>query len=161
MGVALDGRAVALDHALEAVALADAGDVDELAGGEHVGLHLRAHLILGAVLELELLQDFFQLGDAGLFLVAGLRLGELALRNSLVTQLNGLIAVLLSALLLHDGAGAGLDHRNGDHASGFIEDLGHADLFADDRFFHTGTSSYFKRLLVGGVAQWAGIAPAT
>ena len=70
-------------------ALADAGHVHTVAGGEHVSLQLVAHLVLGAILQAELLEDLLKLGDAGLLLVAGLRLGELALGNGLVTQLNG------------------------------------------------------------------------
>ena len=142
VGHALDGGAVALNNALEAVALADAGDVHAVARGKDVGLQLVAHLVLGAVLQSELLQDLLELLDAGLLLVAQLGLGELALGDGLITQLNGLIAILLGGLLLHHSAGAGLDHGHGDHAASFIEDLGHADLFADDRFLHVGFSSY-------------------
>ena len=128
VGHALDGGAVALNNALEAVALADAGDVHAVARGKDVGLQLVAHLVLGAVLQSELLQDLLELGQTCLLLMADLRLGELALGNSLITQLNGLIAILLGGLLLHHSAGAGLDHGHGDHAASFIEDLGHADL---------------------------------
>ena len=141
VGVALDGRAVALDNALEAVALAGAGHVHVVAGGEDVGGEHVAHLILGAVLQGELLQNLLVLGEAGLFLVADLGLGKLALRNLLKPQLNGLVAILLGGLLLHHGAGAGLDQGDGHHPAGFIEDLGHADLFADDRFLHWDVSS--------------------
>ena len=73
--------------------------------------------------------------------MAQLRFGELALGNLLITQLNGLVAILLGGLLLHHGAGAGLDQGDGHHPAGFIEDLGHADLFADDRFLHWDVSS--------------------
>ena len=130
--------AVALNDALVAVALADAGHVHKVAGGEGVSGDFVAHVVLLAVLQGELLQHLLELGDASLLLVAGLGLGELALGDGLESQLNGLIAVLLGSLLLHHGAGAGLDHGHGDRVSGFIEDLGHADLFADDRFLHIG-----------------------
>ena len=110
--------AVALDDALIAVALADAGDIHPVAGGEDIRLQLVAHLVLGAVVQT-----------------------ELALLNLAEPHLHGLVSVLLGGLLLHHGAGAGLDHGDGDHMAGLIEDLGHADLFSDDRFFHIGVSS--------------------
>ena len=127
---------MALDDALVAVALADAGHVHKVAGGEHVSVQLVADLVLAAILQRELLQDLLELLDAGLLLMAQLGLGELALGDGLVTQLNGIVAILLGGLLLHHGAGAGLDQGDGHHAAGLIEDLGHADLFADDRFLH-------------------------
>ena len=145
------GSTVALNNALVAVALADAGDVHAVARGEHVSLQLVADLVLGAVVQTELLQDLLELGHAGLLLMADLGLGELALSNRLITQLNGLIAILLGGLLLHHGAGAGLDHGHRDHVASFIEDLGHADLFADDRFLHVGFSSY--------IGYWLGELP--
>ena len=69
-----------------------------------------------------------------------LRLGELALGHVLVAQLNGVVAVLLLGLLLHDGAGARLDDGDRDHVARFIEDLRHADLLADDGLFHVSSS---------------------
>ena len=130
--------AVALNNALIAVALADAGHVHTVAGGEDLGGELVAHLVLGAVVQTELFEHLLELSHTGLLLVAGLGLGELALSNGLITQLNGLIAILLGGLLLHHSAGPGLDHGHRDHAASLIEDLGHADLFADDRFLHVG-----------------------
>ena len=91
-----------------------------------------------ALIVVGLLEDLLQLLQSGLLLVAQLGLGELALRNGLITQLNGLIAILLGGLLLHHSAGAGLDQGDGNHLASLIEDLGHADLFADDRFLHVG-----------------------
>ena len=81
VGLLQAGGAVALDDALVAVALADAGHVHTVAGGEDVGLELVAHLVLGAVVQTELLQDLLELGHAGLLQVAQLGLGELALGN--------------------------------------------------------------------------------
>src|SRR5699024_10715981 len=81
VGVALDCGAVALNNALVAVALADAGHVHTVAGGEDLGGELVAHLVLGAVVQTELLQNLLELGHAGLLLVADLGLGELALSN--------------------------------------------------------------------------------
>ena len=151
MGLLQAAGTVALDNALVAVALADAGHVHEVAGGEHVSVQLVADLVLAAILQRELLEHLLELLDAGLLLVAQLGLGELALGDGLITQLNGVVAILLGGLLLHHGAGAGLDQGDGHHMAGFIEDLGHADLFADDRFLHL--DFLLERLLVGRVGR--------
>ena len=128
--------AMALNDTLVTVTLADAGDVDELALGEDVGGQDIAHVVLRAILQSELLQDLLQLLNAGLLLMADLGLGQVLLLSVLETQLNGLIAILLGGLLLHDGAGTGLNQGDGHHTAGLIEDLGHADLLTDDRFLH-------------------------
>ena len=151
--------AVALDDAGVALTFADAGDVHAVALGEGVHLDLVAHVHAGGAGELELLQVLLA-SLARLLEMSDLGLGELLLGNVLEAQLHGLIAVLFSRLLLHHGAGPRLDHGDGDDAAGFIEDLGHAHFLADDRLFHSVTSSLL-RLLVGRGAHWAGIAPPT
>ena len=120
------------------MALAGSGDVHEVPGGKGVSLDDVAHAQFGGVLQVELLQVLLG-GHARLVQVAQLRLGELALRNVLEAQLHGLVAVLLSRLLLHDHAGARLDDRDGDHMAVLVKNLGHAHFFADDRF-HVGSS---------------------
>ena len=126
-------RAPALDDAGITVALAGAGDVDEIAAGEGVRLDDRAELKLAGVVKRELAQIFLG-SDARLFQVAHLALGELALRHVAIAELDRFIAVLFSGLLLRHDARAGLDHGDRDHVAGFVEDLRHADFFADDRF---------------------------
>src|SRR5699024_1840000 len=103
-----------------------------------------AHVELGGVIQLELLQDAQDL--AGLLAVAHLGLGQLALGNFLKSQLNGGVAVLFLGLLLHHGAGACLDDSDRDDLAGFIEDLGHAQLLADNGLLHVYSS--LIRLLV-------------
>ena len=63
-------------------------------------------------------------------------------------QLNGIVAILGFRLLLCDGAGASLDHCYGNHLTGLIEDLRHADLLADDCFLQL--QFYFLLKLVVG-----------
>ncbi|EJX06461.1 hypothetical protein, secreted [gut metagenome] len=53
-----------------------------------------------------------------------------------VTQLHSLIAVALDGFFLHDSAGAGLDDGHRYNLAVFIEQLSHAQLFADDTFLH-------------------------
>ena len=132
--------AVTLDDAGVALALADAGAVHMIALGEHVGPDDIAHVDGGAVVQAELLEHLQGL-SARLGQVAQLRLGELALGDGLEAHLHGLIAVVLEGLLLHHGAGAGLDDGHGDDLAVGVKDLRHADLFADDCLFHLVFSS--------------------
>ena len=73
-------------------------------------------------------------------------LGELALGDFLKSQLNGGVAVLFLGLLLHHGAGARLNDGDRDDLAGFIEDLGHTHLLADNGLLHVYSS--LLRLLV-------------
>src|SRR5699024_533555 len=111
-----------------------------------------------AVVQLELLQGALA-SVASLLQVTQLRLGELLLSYVAVAQLNGVVAVLLLGLLLHHGAGARLDDGDRDDLAGFVEDLRHADLLADNGLFHVFSS--LIRLLVGRVTHWTGIARPT
>ena len=135
------------------MALADAGDVHPVAGGEHGGGELVAHVELGGLVQLELLEHPQAL--AGLLAVARLGLGQLLLRDFFKSQLDGGIAVLLHGLLLHHGAGARLNDGDRDDLTGFVEDLGHTHLLADDGLFHVYSS--LIRLLVEKRGHWAPI----
>ena len=134
VGHLLNVAAAALDSALVAVALADAGDVHAVAGGEHGGVDLVAHIQRGGVIKLELLEDAQGLAD--LLAVAQFGLVQLALGDFLKSQLDGGVAVLLLGLLLHHGAGARLNDGDRDDLAGFVEDLGHTQLLADNGLFH-------------------------
>ena len=153
VGLLLDAGAAALDHALIAVALADAGDVHAVAGSEGGGGDLIAHIQLSGLVQFELLEHPQSL--ASLLAVAQLRLGELALGDFVEAQLNGGVAVFFLGLLLHHGAGARLDDGDRDDLAGFIEDLRHADLLADNGLFHVYSS--LIRLLVEKRWRWAPI----
>ena len=143
-------RAVALDDALIAVALAGAGDIHEVAHLEGVGLDDIADVQLGGVVQIELAQVLLG-SDLSLLQVAQLRLGELALGHVLIAQLDGLIAFLLGSLLLNNGAGSRLDDSDGDHMAVFIEDLGHAHFFADDCFHVFSSLKVIGRLRLPGI----------
>ncbi len=76
-------------------------------------------------------------GDAGLVQVAHLRLAQLGLLHVVEAQLYGNIAFFFCGLLpLSHGAGACFNHGNRNHLAALIEDLRHADFFADDCFLH-------------------------
>ena len=143
---------VALDNARVAFALADAGDVDLVAFCEDVGLQDIAHIDGCAVLKTEFLEVLL-VADAGLVKVTLFRLRQLLLGDVFKAELDGVIAFLFLGHLRGDRAGARLDHGDGDDLACFIEDLRHADLFADDGFLHM-ISSF--RLLVSSHGSLAG-----
>ena len=127
--------AVALDDAGVAVTLADTGDVDLVAFGEHVGLDDVADFEIAGILKTELLEVLDEAYAGGLQ-VTLLALAELLAGYFLVTELDCLVSFLLLGHLLHDHAGAGLDDGHGNDLASLIEDLRHADLLADDGFLH-------------------------
>ena len=98
-----------------------------------VSLDNVADVQLSSILQVEFAQVL--LGrHASLVQVAHLGLGQLALGNVLIAQLDSLIAFLLGSLLLSDHAGARLDDRDGDHMAVLVKNLRHAHFFADDCF---------------------------
>ena len=122
---------MALHHTGEALALADAGDVDALAGGEDVGPHDLADLEAGEVGDPQLREvpgrraaRGLEVTELGLREPAGLRLAE--------GELHGRVAVALGRLQLHDAAGPGLDHGDRDDPVLRVPDLGHAELATQD-----------------------------
>ena len=64
------------------------------------------------------------------------RLVDLAGGDVAEAQLHGLVAVAFHGLLLHHGAGASLDHGDGNDLAVLIEQLSHAQFLADDTFLH-------------------------
>ena len=131
VGGALAGEAVALHGAGEALALGGAGDVDVLDVAEHVHADLLADLVRGGVRGADL-HDVATRGHAGLLEVAGLGLVGLTGVNLAVGDLDGVVAVhVLGAHLGHD-ARPGLDDGHRDDPVLLVEDLGHAELGAQD-----------------------------
>src|SRR5206468_3776301 len=75
--------------------------------------------------------------DLELRKMSELALRELPIRDRVEGELHGVIAVRVRELHLHDGARAGLDHRDrGDSPRLGVEDLRHAELSAEDAFGH-------------------------
>ena len=68
--------------------------------------------------------------------MTGFSLGQLLLLDIGKAQLDGIEAFFVHSLFLHNGAGAGFDDSDRDDLAGFIEDLRHADLLANDGFLH-------------------------
>jgi hypothetical protein len=123
---------VALHHARGALALADRGDVDQLALRQQVHTDLLPDLVLADVVEAQLDQPD-----------PGLDAGPLELARDGLRQLGGLllseghlergVPVALVRLDLDHAARSHAQDGDRDDAVVVVPDLRHADLFADDR----------------------------
>src|SRR3954452_11035873 len=119
-------EAVALDRALEALALRDARDLDLLALLEHVHGQLLADLEA-----LALTAELAQMAKgrvAGLLDVAKLGLRELALGHVAVAELDGHVAVAVLGAQAGHAAGTCLHDRDALHDAVLDEQLRHTDL---------------------------------
>ena len=131
---------VALDRAGEALAPADAGDVDLAAGRDLLDRDFLADLESVNGLETQFHETLAR-GDPCLLEVAGGRLVELVGVAVAIGDLQSGVAVALRSLDLHDAHRVDLDDSHGDD---LVVDpfLCHADLLADDRLLcHGGSSS--------------------
>src|SRR6476646_1459124 len=130
---------VALDGALEALADADAGDLDLVARLEDLdGDRLAFARAVDATAELD---ELAVRADLELRQMAELALRQLALGDFVERELHGVVAVRVGELHLHDRARAGLDHRDrGDSPRLRVEDLRHAELASEDSLGHGVTA---------------------
>ena len=125
-----------LDVALETFAAAVADDVHALAGRKNRGEHLLAQLrCVSARYEADLAPDSRR-RHVGLFVMTRQRLADFGRCLFDEPQLNRLVSVGLLGLRLHDNARAGLDHGGRVDGAVGVEDLRHADFFADDASNH-------------------------
>ena len=123
---------MALDDALEAFALRLADHVDRVARLEDVDLHFVADIRVAVVRQLD---ERPHRRDSRLLEVAALRAGHPPVGDLLhQSDLDGIVAILLGSLLLHDEARSGLNHGHGDEYTVLLEDLSHSDLLTDDSF---------------------------
>src|SRR6185312_2618325 len=124
-------ESVALDRALEALALRGPGDLDLLTGLERLDGDRLSHLQLaGLVAELD---QVAVRGGAGLLQVAELSLRELLLAAGAERELHGLVAVALVRADAGDRAGTGLEHGHALDAPVVEEALRHPELLGEDR----------------------------
>jgi hypothetical protein len=118
---------MALDDALEALALGNTGDLDLIADREDIHGHGVAHR------QLVLTPHFHQVAlgaHARLLQVAELGFGEPLGLDVPEGDLRGDIPVGLHRLLLSHQAGPGLDHGAAHDGAVFFVELGHAQLLA-------------------------------
>src|SRR6058998_1793170 len=128
--------AVALDAALEALALRDAHDIHELARLEHLHRERLPHLValeLLGLLEPDLPDDPHR-GDVRLLEKASLGLGHVLLLDA-KAELERVVAMGVLGPDPHDRAWPRLDDGHGHLVAVVAEDLGHTDLAADQSFF--------------------------
>src|SRR3954468_9368402 len=121
---------VALDRALEALALGGAGDLDRLADLE--GLHgdgVADLQLAGLVAELH---EVAHGRGRGLLEVADLRLAQVLLLRRAEGELHGLVAVSVMRADARDRARAGLEHGDALDAAVVEEHLGHPELLGED-----------------------------
>src|SRR4051794_11707611 len=121
---------VALDRALEALALALAGDLDELADLEGRHRHgVADHELAGLVAELH---ERLDRRGVDLLQVAQQRLVERFLAHRAEPELNSLIAVGVERADGGHGTRAGLKHGDALDLAVLEEPLGHAELLGED-----------------------------
>ncbi len=136
---------MALDAARKAAALADADHVDPLNVPEDVHGDFVADVVVGGAVDAHFAQPASRLHVGLTEMSAARQRGQ---RGAQVSEadLHGLIAVGFARLDLHDGTRAHLQHGDRGHLSGFlVEDLGHAQLLAQQRF-HDSSSAARVRL---------------
>src|SRR3954470_17889596 len=125
------GEVVALDGALEALALRDAGDLHLLAGFERLDRDGLAHgQLAGLVAELD---EVLHRRRVGFAQVAELALGQVLLARGAERELDGLVAVTVERADARDGTGPGLEHGDALDAPVVEEELRHAELLGEDR----------------------------
>ena len=106
-----------------------------VADREDVRLNDLTRLVLLGVLESEFADETLR-GDLSLVEHSHLRLRDKLFANVFKADLNRAVAVLLHRFDLRDDARAGLKDRHGGEHAVIREDLGHANLFCKNRFFH-------------------------
>src|SRR5436190_5052145 len=126
------GEVVALDRALEALALRCAGDLHELAGFELLHGHLVAdRQLTGLVAKL---RHVAQGRRIRLLEMAELRPCEPLLARGAEAELDGVVAVAIRGADHRDVTRAGLEHGHALHAAVLLaEALGHAELARQNR----------------------------
>ena len=128
---ALTLEVVALHRPGEALALADRGDVDTLAGVEEVGAEHLAHFEAREVVDAQL-GEMLHRRCVGLLQVTELGLREPLRQRGTEGELDRGVAVALRGLQLDDATRPGFDHRHRDDTVLVVPDLGHAELAPED-----------------------------
>ncbi|MPN46818.1 hypothetical protein SDC9_194417 [bioreactor metagenome] len=139
VGLAAAASAPALDGTGVSLAFGNTGDVYLVAFLEDRDINDVADVLLSGVVQLEFAQILLE-RDSRLGQMTLLGLADLSGLNVLITELHGVVSVFFSRLLLSDDTGPRLNNGDRDDFALLIEDLRHADLLADDTFFHCNSS---------------------
>ena len=132
VGLGAAGEVVALDRALEALALGGAGDLD-LSGRPRTPRPSRSRRPCSSPASSRNSTRCF-IGGASAFLRwPSSGLGEVLLLRRAERELDGLVAVALERADRGDRAGAGLEHGDALDAAVLQEELGHPELLGEDR----------------------------
>src|SRR3954452_4627022 len=130
VGLRTGREVVALDRALEPLALRGARDLDLLADLEGLdGDGVADQPLVGVVAELD---EVLHGGRAGLLEVAELRLGEMLLLGGAERELDGLVAVAVQRADPGHRTRAGLEHRDALDAPILEEELRYAEVLCED-----------------------------
>src|SRR5262249_25646226 len=153
MAGALAGEVVALHHAGEPLALADAGDVDPVAGLEHVGGEQLTDLEPGEVVDPEL-GEVLGRRDVGGGQVPELGLVEAGRLRVAERELDGGVAVTLGCLQLHDATGPGLEHRHPHDPVLGVPDPCHAELAPENALAGHDVGPSVVSVLYSASREW-------
>jgi hypothetical protein len=127
------GDAEAAHDTLEAFALRDADDIDELAFGESGDVYDVADLERRGRVEADFREDARGVFEAGLLRVAEFGGAGVLLLLRREADLDGVIAIGFGGLHLHDRAGAGFDHGDGHEHILCVVNLRHPDFLTEER----------------------------
>src|SRR4051794_10342690 len=131
VGLGAGGEVVALDRALEPLALRGAGDLHGLPDLERLDGDGVAHRELPRLVAE--LADVAQRRRVGLLEVPELGAAERLLADGAEAELDGLVAVDVGRADAQHGARAGLEHGDALDLAVLEEPLGHAELLGEDR----------------------------
>src|SRR5690348_6986194 len=131
-------EAPALHRAGEALALGQAGDVDELAGDEVIGADMRAHVEQGILGDAELGDLYLRL-DLGLAERGALRLGDVLCLGLAGAKLDGGVAVAVRLAAADDLQLFQLQNGDGHVPTVRLEQARHSDLLRDHAGAHDQT----------------------
>ena len=131
----LSVEAETFDGALVTVTLGNARDVDLVARREGVRFYDVTYVKFGGVVKFELFKNSL-VSNLCFVKMTFSRFNDQLFSEVFKTELYGIVSVGVGRLLLHNNAGTALNNGYGNDISGFREKLRHADLSANDSFFH-------------------------
>jgi hypothetical protein len=140
MGARAATEVVALHHTREALALAGADNVHNVARREHVDVDAVTNLVAVGGVNAHFAQMPHE-GELLLAEVSALGLGQLLLFDFLEAQLDGIVTIPVEGPHLGYDTRPGFDHGDAGRDASRFEHLGHAQFPANNALNHFGTCS--------------------